>query len=78
MKQLFDGVYLLQGQVGARPLYLPVFLGEYGALLLDTGCAGHVDQLVLPGFAELGISSSDLRFVITRTLIQITWVEITE
>jgi glyoxylase-like metal-dependent hydrolase (beta-lactamase superfamily II) len=64
MKQLFDDVYLLQGQVGARPLYLPVLRGEYGALLLDTGCAEHVNKLILPGFAELGIRPSDLRFVI--------------
>jgi glyoxylase-like metal-dependent hydrolase (beta-lactamase superfamily II) len=63
-KQLFDGVYLLQGQVGTRPLYLPVFRGEYGVLLLDTGCAEHVDNLILPGFAELDVQPSDLRFVI--------------
>jgi glyoxylase-like metal-dependent hydrolase (beta-lactamase superfamily II) len=64
MKQLFDGVYLLQGQVGVRPLYLPVFRGDYGVLLLDTGCAEHVDWLILPGLAELGIQPDDLKFVI--------------
>jgi glyoxylase-like metal-dependent hydrolase (beta-lactamase superfamily II) len=64
MKQLFDGVYLMEGQVGVRPLYLPVFRGDYGVLLLDTGCAEHVDGLILPGFAELGIKSEDLRFVV--------------
>jgi glyoxylase-like metal-dependent hydrolase (beta-lactamase superfamily II) len=64
MKQLFDGVYLLEGQVGVRPLYLPVFRGDYGLLLLDTGCAEHVDGLILPGFAELGIKPDDLRFVV--------------
>jgi glyoxylase-like metal-dependent hydrolase (beta-lactamase superfamily II) len=64
MKQLFDGVYLLEGQVGVRPLYLPVFRGDYGVLLLDTGCAEHVDGLILPGFSELGIKADDLRFVV--------------
>jgi glyoxylase-like metal-dependent hydrolase (beta-lactamase superfamily II) len=64
MKQLFDGVYLMEGQVGVRPLYLPVFRGDYGVLLLDTGCAEHVDGLILPGFTELGIKSEDLRFVV--------------
>ena len=64
MRQLFDGVYLLEGQVGVRPLYLPFFRGDYGALLLDTGCAQHVDKLILPGFAELGVEPVDLRFVI--------------
>jgi glyoxylase-like metal-dependent hydrolase (beta-lactamase superfamily II) len=64
MKQLFDDVYLLEGQVGVRPLYLPVFRGDYGILLLDTGCAEHVDGLIFPGFAELGIKPDDLRFVL--------------
>jgi glyoxylase-like metal-dependent hydrolase (beta-lactamase superfamily II) len=64
MKQLFDDVYLLEGQVGVRPLYLPIFRGDYGILLLDTGCAEHVDGLILPGFAELGIKPDDLRFVV--------------
>jgi glyoxylase-like metal-dependent hydrolase (beta-lactamase superfamily II) len=64
IKPLFGDVYLLQGQVGLRPLYLPVFRGAYGALLLDTGCAEHVDNLILPGFAELGVNAADLRFII--------------
>jgi glyoxylase-like metal-dependent hydrolase (beta-lactamase superfamily II) len=64
MKQLFDGVYLLEGQVGLRPLYLPLLMGDYGALLLDTGCAEHVDNLIRPGLADLGIKAADLRFVI--------------
>lgn len=64
MKQLFDGVYLLEGQVGVRPLYLPLFRGEYGALLLDTGCAEHVDSMILPALIELGAEPADLRFVI--------------
>jgi glyoxylase-like metal-dependent hydrolase (beta-lactamase superfamily II) len=64
MKELFDGVYLLEGQVGTRPLYLPIFRGDRGVILLDTGCAGHVEQLILPSFAELGIKSDDVKFII--------------
>ena len=64
MRKLFDSVYLLEGQVGVRPLYLPVLRGKEGALLLDTGCAEHVESLILPGFAELGIHQEDVRFVI--------------
>jgi glyoxylase-like metal-dependent hydrolase (beta-lactamase superfamily II) len=64
MKQLFDGVFILEGQVGVRPIYLPVLRGKEGVLLLDTGCAEHIDKLILPGFAELGIRADDLRFVI--------------
>ena len=47
-----------------RPIYLPVLRGQEGALLLDTGCAEHVDNLILPGFATLDIQPQDLRFVI--------------
>jgi glyoxylase-like metal-dependent hydrolase (beta-lactamase superfamily II) len=32
--------------------------------LLDTGCAEHVDGLIFPEFAELGIKPDDLRFVL--------------
>lgn len=64
MRKLFDNVFLLEGQVGVRPLYLPVLHGKEGVLLLDTGCAEHVDNLILPGFTELGIHPEDLRFVI--------------
>ncbi len=65
MRQLFDDVFLLEGQVGTRPIYLPVLRGKEGVLLLDTGCAEHVDNLILPGFATLDVQSDDLRFVIS-------------
>jgi glyoxylase-like metal-dependent hydrolase (beta-lactamase superfamily II) len=63
MKEPFDGVYMLEGQVGVRPLYLPLLRGDFGALLLDTGCAEHVEGLILPGLRELGLEPSDLRFI---------------
>src|ERR1700761_5551588 len=65
MRQLFDDVFLLEGQVGKRPIYLPVLRGKEGVLLLDTGCAEHVDNLILPGFSTLDIQPQDLRFVIS-------------
>jgi glyoxylase-like metal-dependent hydrolase (beta-lactamase superfamily II) len=64
MITLFPHVYLLDGAVGTRPIYLPLLIGEWGALLLDTGCSYHVDQLILPGFKELGLSPEKLRFII--------------
>jgi hypothetical protein len=45
MIQLFDSVYLLDGTVGKRPIYLPLLVGEWGCLLLDTGCSYHVNDL---------------------------------
>ncbi len=64
MNELFESVYLLEGRVGIRPLYLPLLRGGFGTLLLDTGCAEHVDSLILPGLHELGLGPDDLRFVI--------------
>jgi hypothetical protein len=46
MIQLFDSVYLLDGTVGKRPIYLPLLVGEWGCLLLDTGCSYHVNDLI--------------------------------
>ena len=31
MIQLFDSVYLLDGTVGKRPIYLPLLIGEWGS-----------------------------------------------
>ncbi len=62
MIRLFDGVYLLDGTVGTRPIYLPLLVGPYGALLLDSGCSYHVDGLILPALRELGVAS--LRYLV--------------
>jgi glyoxylase-like metal-dependent hydrolase (beta-lactamase superfamily II) len=61
--QIFDGVFLLQGEVGGRPISLPLLAGDC-ALLLDTGCAFHVPQLILPALKSLGIGPDRLRWII--------------
>jgi glyoxylase-like metal-dependent hydrolase (beta-lactamase superfamily II) len=64
MIQLFDSVYLLDGTVGKRPIYLPLLAGEWGCLLLDTGCSNHVDDLILPALDQLRIGPEQLRYII--------------
>jgi len=64
MIQLFDSVYLLDGTVGKRPLYLPLLVGEWGCLLLDTGCSYHVNDLILPAFDQLQLRPEQLRYII--------------
>jgi glyoxylase-like metal-dependent hydrolase (beta-lactamase superfamily II) len=64
MLQLFDSVYLLDGTVGKRPIYLPLLVGEWGCVLLDTGCSYHVNDLILPELARLQIRPEQLRYII--------------
>jgi glyoxylase-like metal-dependent hydrolase (beta-lactamase superfamily II) len=64
MIQLFDSVYLLDGTVGKRPIYLPLLVGEWGSLLLDTGCSYHVNELILPALEQLQIRPEHLRYII--------------
>jgi len=64
IEKLFEGVYLLNMQVGARPLRLPLLVWPGGAMLLDTGCAHHVDQAVVPAMRSIGVQPSDLRWII--------------
>jgi len=63
-RQLFSDVFLLQGEVGGRLLQLTLLAGTHKALLLDTGCASHVESLVLPAMKEIGISPERLSYII--------------
>lgn len=62
--ELFEGGYLLEGEVGGRPLQLPLLVGRDAALLLDTGCASDVENLILPSLEELGVDPAQLTWLI--------------
>jgi glyoxylase-like metal-dependent hydrolase (beta-lactamase superfamily II) len=62
---LFDGVHLLHGEVGGRPLQLPLLVGPWRSLLIDTGCASDVSGLILPSLAHLGLEPGALSCIIT-------------
>jgi glyoxylase-like metal-dependent hydrolase (beta-lactamase superfamily II) len=57
--EVLDGIHRIDAEVGGRPLYLFLFLGERN-LLLDAGCATTVAEFVLPYLAGLGLGSRDL------------------
>lgn len=57
--ELVSGVHRIDAEVGDRPLYLFVFLGER-RLLLDAGCASTVEEFIRPALGGLGLSPSDL------------------
>ncbi len=63
-EELFPGAYLIHGEVGGRPLLLPLLIGENTAILLDTGCATDVDDLIVPALNEIGISLDNLTHII--------------
>lgn len=58
------GAYLLEGEVGERPLRLTVLQGSEATLLLDTGCHADVEGLILPAFAEIGVAPDRLTHIL--------------
>lgn len=64
MQQLFDGVYLLEGEVGGRPLQLVYLRGETASLLMDTGCAHDPSRFIAPQIETAGGSLQDLTWIL--------------
>jgi glyoxylase-like metal-dependent hydrolase (beta-lactamase superfamily II) len=61
--ELLDGIHRIDAEVGGRPLYLFLFLGERN-LLLDAGCAPTVAESVLPYLATLGLGPRDIDLLV--------------
>jgi glyoxylase-like metal-dependent hydrolase (beta-lactamase superfamily II) len=57
--EVVNGVHRIEAQVGGRPLYLFLFLGERG-LLLDAGCSSSVAEYIVPYLRGLGLGVEDL------------------
>ncbi|HEY2437233.1 MAG TPA: MBL fold metallo-hydrolase [Solirubrobacteraceae bacterium] len=61
--ELVPGVHRIEAEVGARPLYLFLFLGER-RLLLDAGCASTVEEFIVPALEDLGLGVADLDMLV--------------
>jgi glyoxylase-like metal-dependent hydrolase (beta-lactamase superfamily II) len=61
--EVVDGIHRIEAEVGGRPLYLFLFLGERN-LLLDAGCATTVEEFVLPYLDGLGRGPRDLDLLV--------------
>ncbi|MBW4436318.1 MAG: MBL fold metallo-hydrolase [Pleurocapsa minor GSE-CHR-MK-17-07R] len=64
MKKIFDGVYMLEGDVVGRPLQLMYLRGNRASLLLDTGCAGDPERFIVPQIREAGGDPAALTWII--------------
>jgi len=62
--EIAQGIHLISGLVGARPLQLYLLLGSRRRVLLDTGCAPDPDRMVFPYLRDIGLSAADLDLVI--------------
>jgi glyoxylase-like metal-dependent hydrolase (beta-lactamase superfamily II) len=61
--EILDGIHRIDAEVGGRPLYLYLFLGERN-LLLDAGCASTVPEFVLPYLGELALGLRELDLLV--------------
>ncbi len=52
MQTLFPGVHLIEAEYRGRPQNMPLLVGSWGAMLVDTGTREAADGKVLPALAE--------------------------
>jgi glyoxylase-like metal-dependent hydrolase (beta-lactamase superfamily II) len=64
MRKIFDGVFMLEGVIGGRPLQLMYLRGERASVLLDTGCAGDPAGFIAPQIVQTGGDPSALSWII--------------
>ena len=54
MQRLFEDVFIIDGEIGGRPLQLVYLRGTVAAMLLDTGCAADPREVIAPQIREAG------------------------
>lgn len=64
MKQLFDDVYMLEGEIGGRPLQFIYLKGATASLLMDTGCAHDPSKFIVPQINEAGGDVKELTWIL--------------
>jgi len=61
--ELLEGIHRIDAEVGGRPLYLFLFIGER-TVLLDAGCATTVEDSIVPQLAAVGLGPGDLDLLV--------------
>lgn len=64
MQPLFENAFMLEGEVGGRPLQLVYLRGNRASLLLDTGCSGDPEKVIAPQIRQAGGDPSALTWIV--------------
>ena len=64
MRQLFDGVFMLEGEVGGRPLQFVYLKGDSATMVMDTGCAHDPTKVIAPQIRDAGGRIEDLTWIL--------------
>jgi glyoxylase-like metal-dependent hydrolase (beta-lactamase superfamily II) len=62
--EIYPGAYLIECEIGGRPLYLPLLREGREALLLDCGTRSHAEKDVPASLNRLGLVEEDLTWLI--------------
>jgi glyoxylase-like metal-dependent hydrolase (beta-lactamase superfamily II) len=65
MQRLFENVFIIDGEIGGRPLQLVYLRGTVAAMLLDTGCAADPREVIAPQIREAGGNIEDLTWILS-------------
>jgi glyoxylase-like metal-dependent hydrolase (beta-lactamase superfamily II) len=61
--KVFDGVHMIQGEIGGRPLQLMLLIGDK-SLLMDTGCPPDPRKIILPYFKRIKLDPRELTYIV--------------
>jgi len=64
MRQLFDGAFMLEGEVGGRPLQFVYLKGDSATMVMDTGCAHDPTKVIVPQIRAAGGRVEDLTWIL--------------
>ena len=62
--QIYPGAHLIECEVGGRPLYLPLLIGETEAVLLDCGTKSHAAGDIPESLAKISLPEDRLTFLV--------------
>jgi glyoxylase-like metal-dependent hydrolase (beta-lactamase superfamily II) len=62
--QIYPGAHLIECEVGGRPLYLPLLIGETESVLLDCGTRTHAAKDIPEYLGEIDLPEDALTFLV--------------
>src|SRR5438876_12443574 len=62
--ELYSGAHLIEAEIGGRPLYLPLLVGEREAVLVDCGTRRHAAEDIPRYLARINLPGKALTFAL--------------